>query len=152
MAVRIREILACIKAARNEAIICAALIGLTILTLCWPGDAPAVFLSQSSDYNNISNDNFYLCSIDFSNTKWVEKYSRFSCFIEIDGKEYHIMDEYISQSEKNVAFGLPKKISNTLDPGNHKCRLIIRPSYKYGDELDSELIETSSNHITISYY
>ena len=153
MAFTIRHILNCLQECKKEVIICVILIGLTIVTLFWPGDSPSVILSPAkmSESKHITKNDFYLCSIDFSNSEWAGKYKKFACYFEIDGKEYHVLDEKVTIQEKNVAFGLPDYVFNSVKPGKHKCRMIIRPAYQYGDDFDLELIETTSNPIILSF-
>ncbi len=153
MAVRIREILTCLKDCKKEVIICIILIWLTIATLFWPGNGPSVVLTsaQSSEGQYITKEDFYLCSIDFTNSKWSGKYQKFACYLEIDGQEYHLLDEFVSAQEKFVAFGLPDYLFREITPGSHKCRLIIRPSYQNSGTLEPGLIEIKSNLITLTF-
>ena len=153
MAFNYRHIFTYLNTSKKEVLICIALIVLTFFTLYWPGSAPTVHLTSynSSEEKYIKSDNFYTCNIDFSNSEWSEKYKKFDCFIEIDGKEYHLMDEIVSRDEKNMAFGLPDRIHKNIMPGNHKVRIIIRPSYQAGDSINNYLEETWSNTITVEY-
>ncbi len=126
---RLEHIKALFIEAKKELAICSLLVALTYITLFWPGSGPTVSFAYEpvgSCVNNTQND-LYMCSVNFSSSKWIGTYKQFACYLKIANQEYFLLEDTVSKYQKDFAFGMPREVKQAILPGKHKCSLVIKP-------------------------
>ncbi|MBN2064747.1 MAG: hypothetical protein JW745_08085 [Sedimentisphaerales bacterium] len=128
----IRHIFILTRNSIKEIAICLLLITLTFATLFWPDNRPSVvFLCEPSGSSlNNSQQDLYLCSINFSHSQWPQKYEEFNCYMKVGDKIFHLLNDTLQFQHKDFTFNLSREIVNSIAPGKHKCAIMICPNTK----------------------
>ncbi len=126
----IRHICILTRNSIKEIAICILLIALTFATLFWPDNRPSVvFLCEPSGSSlNNSQQDLYLCSINFCNSQWLQKYEEYNCYMQVGNKLFHLLNDTLQFQHKDFTFNLSREIINSIEPGKHKCAIMICPS------------------------